>query len=76
MVVAELATNQSSEHFHFSGTRGGASRITPNQLKAEVNVQCHGTGANYLFADGHAENLNWTDAQSRLIQTDSCFIVP
>jgi prepilin-type processing-associated H-X9-DG protein/prepilin-type N-terminal cleavage/methylation domain-containing protein len=76
MVVAELATNQSSEHFHFSGTRGGASRISPNQLKAEVNVQCHGTRANYLFADGHAENLNWTDVQSRLTQTDSYFLVP
>ncbi|NBS14579.1 MAG: hypothetical protein EBT57_07215 [Verrucomicrobia bacterium] len=76
MVVAELATNQTGDHFHFSGTRGGASRITPNQFKGEVNVQCHGVGANYLFADGHAETLPWADVQLRLNSVDSCFLVP
>ncbi|NCY23257.1 type II secretion system protein [bacterium] len=76
MVVAELATNQTGDHFHFSGTRGGVSRITPNQFKGEVNVQCHGRGANYLLADGHTENLAWTEVQLRLNQTDSCFIAP
>ena len=76
MVVTELATNLIGEHFHFSGTRGGASRITPNQFRGEVNVTCHGSSANYLFADGHVETLSWTEVQSRLTQPNSSFLVP
>ena len=76
MAVAELATNQSSEHFHFAGGRGGAVRVTPNQFRAAVNVEAHGKSANYLFVDGHAENLAWTEVQSRLAQTNSTFLVP
>jgi prepilin-type processing-associated H-X9-DG protein/prepilin-type N-terminal cleavage/methylation domain-containing protein len=76
MVVTELATNLTGEHFHFSGTRGGASRITPNQFRVEVNVACHNSSANYLFADGHVENLRWTEVQSRLTQPNSSFLVP
>jgi prepilin-type processing-associated H-X9-DG protein/prepilin-type N-terminal cleavage/methylation domain-containing protein len=76
MVVGELATNQAGEHFHFTSTRGGASRISPNQFKAEVNVQCHSSGANYLFADGHSENLSWTEVKYRLNQTSSNFLMP
>jgi prepilin-type processing-associated H-X9-DG protein len=76
MVVAELATNLTGEHFHFSGTRGGASRITPNQFRGEVNVTCHGSSANYLFADGHVENLSTNEVQKRLTQADSSFLVP
>ena len=76
LVVAELATNLTGEHFHFSGTRGGASRITPNQFRAEVNVTCHGSSANYLFADGHVENLSTNEVQRRLTQAESSFLVP
>jgi prepilin-type N-terminal cleavage/methylation domain-containing protein/prepilin-type processing-associated H-X9-DG protein len=76
MAVAELGTNQSSEHFHFAGGRGGAGRITPNQFKAAVNVEVHNGSANYLFVDGHAENLAWTEVQRRLRQTGTTFLVP
>jgi prepilin-type N-terminal cleavage/methylation domain-containing protein/prepilin-type processing-associated H-X9-DG protein len=76
MALAELATNRSSEHFHFAGVRGGAARVTPNQFRAAVNVEAHGKSANYLFVDGHAENLAWTEVQSRLAQTNSTFLVP
>jgi prepilin-type processing-associated H-X9-DG protein len=76
MAVAELATNQSSEHFHFAGGRGGAGRITPNQFKAAVNVEVHNGSANYLFVDGHAENLAWTEVQQRLRQPGTTFLVP
>jgi len=75
MAVAELATNQTSEHFHFAGVRGGASRITPNQFKAAVNVELHNGSADYLFVDGHVENLPWTEVQRRLGQPTT-FIVP
>jgi prepilin-type processing-associated H-X9-DG protein len=76
MVVGELATNQVGEHFHFTSTRGGASRISPNQFKAEVNVQCHNAGANYLFADGHSEKLSWNDVQIRLNQASPNLLMP
>lgn len=76
MVLAELATNQTSEHFHFAGGRGGASRVTPARFKAAVNVEAHGKGANYLFVDGHAENLPWTEVQRRLQQRGTTFLVP
>ena len=76
MAAAELATNQSSEHFHFAGGRGGAARVTPNQFKAAVNVEVHNGSANYLFVDGHAENLAWIEVQRRLRQTGTTFLVP
>jgi prepilin-type N-terminal cleavage/methylation domain-containing protein/prepilin-type processing-associated H-X9-DG protein len=73
---AELATSQSSEHFHFAGGRGGAARVTPNQFKAAVNVEVHNGSANYLFVDGHAESLAWTEVQRRLRQPGTTFLVP
>jgi prepilin-type N-terminal cleavage/methylation domain-containing protein/prepilin-type processing-associated H-X9-DG protein len=76
MVVGELATNQTGEHFHFAGIRGGPSRISANQFRGFVNVECHGTGANYLFADGHVEFITWAEVQRRLAQPDSAFLVP
>ena len=76
MAVAELATNQSSEHFHFAGGRHGASRVTPNQFKAAVNVEVHGGSANYLFVDGHVENLPWNEVQGRLCQPGANLLVP
>ena len=76
IVVAELATNQTGEHFHFAGTRGGAGRISANQLRSFVNVECHGNGANYLFGDGHVEFITWTEVQRRLAQPESALIVP
>jgi prepilin-type N-terminal cleavage/methylation domain-containing protein/prepilin-type processing-associated H-X9-DG protein len=76
MASAELATNQSSEHFHFAGGRGGAGRVTPNQFKDKVNVEVHNGSANYLFVDGHAENLTWTEVQRRLRQPGTTFLVP
>ena len=76
MAVAELALDQSSEHFHFAGVRGGPSRITANQFKADVNVEVHSRAANYLFVDGHAEHVAWIEVQRRLAENDATFIVP
>jgi len=71
-----LDGRQSSEHFHFAGGRHGASRVTPNQFKAAVNVEVHGGSANYLFVDGHVENLPWNEVQGRLGQPGANFLVP
>ena len=76
MAAAELSPDQTSEHFHFSGVRGGAARVTPNQFKSAVNVEAHERAANYLFVDGHAENLAWSAVQSRLTRVGTTFIVP
>ena len=76
MAAAEIATNQSSEHFHFAGGRHGASRVTPNQFQTAVNVQVHNGSANYLFIDGHVENLAWTEVQRLLRQPGTTFLVP
>lgn len=76
MVLAESANNYTGEHFHFAGLRGGAARVTPNQFKASVNVEAHYHGANYLFVDGHAENLAWSEVQRRLTSPATTFIVP
>ena len=76
MVIGEIAISQTGEHFHFNGVRGGAGRISANQFRGFVNVECHGAGANYLFADGHIENLAWTEVQRRLREPDTAFIVP
>jgi len=76
MALGELATNQSSEHFHFIGGRGGAAGVTANQFKTAVNVESHQKSANYVFVDGHAENLAWLEVQRRLAQPNSSFLVP
>jgi prepilin-type processing-associated H-X9-DG protein len=74
IALGELATNQTSEHFHFRGASRG--RVTPSLFRAMVNVECHGAGANYLFVDGHAESLAWTQVQERLNQTNTVFLQP
>lgn len=74
LALGELATNQTSEHFHFRGASRG--RVTPSLFRAMVNVECHGAGANYLFVDGHAESLAWTQVQERLNQTNTVFLQP
>lgn len=74
IVLAELATNQTSEHFHFRGASRG--RVTPTYFRSLVNVECHGSGANYLFADGHAESLSWAEVQTRLAPANPVLLQP
>jgi len=75
LVVAELATNQTSEHFHFRGLlRNG--RITYNQFRSLVNVSVHGKSANYLFVDGHVASLPASEIQHRITPANSPLINP
>jgi len=73
LAVAEVADGYTSEHFHFAGAR---TRVTYNQFKSSVGVERHGSGANYLFVDGHVENLSSTETKTRLNTTDSNFLIP
>lgn len=73
LVLAEVADSYPSEHFHFSSAR---TKVTFNQFKTSVAVEIHGKGANYLFADGHAENLSSTEIRNRLNAANSTFLKP
>ncbi len=73
IAVAETADTYTSEHFHFASAR---TRVTFNQFKSSVGVDRHGTTANYLFVDGHTENLTATDIRNRLNAPDSTLIQP
>ncbi len=73
LVLAEVADSYPSEHFHFSSAR---TRVTFNQFKASVAVEIHAHGANYLFADGHAENLSSSDIRNRLNAANTTFLKP
>ncbi len=74
LAAAELALDQSVEHFHFQGAARG--RVTNAMFKSFVNVECHGRGANYLFVDGHVQNLPWPETQSRLALAGGAFLQP
>lgn len=74
LLVAEIARNQSTEHFHFRGAARG--RISPAMFRSSVHVECHGAGANYLFVDGHVENLAWTEIEKRLNESEQYFLYP
>ena len=74
LVAAELAAGQLTEHLHFSGAARG--RVTPAFLRSQVNVECHGSGANYLFVDAHVRRLSWADVQRRLATANSPFVQP
>jgi prepilin-type N-terminal cleavage/methylation domain-containing protein/prepilin-type processing-associated H-X9-DG protein len=65
---------EGSDHFHFADA--GSGGFTPLAFAAQVAVQRHQTGANYLFADGHGELLRWIRVQAKLEQAGSRFIHP
>ena len=75
IAVVELAGGQTSEHLHFRGAIRN-SRLTGNQFRSFANTVCHGLGSNYLFADGRAEKITWTEVQRRLAPQNSNFINP
>ncbi|MEY4489124.1 MAG: hypothetical protein RIQ79_1632 [Verrucomicrobiota bacterium] len=74
LAIGEIAIEQSSEHFHFAGAARG--RVTAALFKSFVNVECHGSRANYLFVDAHVEPLAWTEVQRRLADASSPFLKP
>lgn len=61
---AEAAEFFSTDHFHFSEFYG--DQVPPDAFKELVDVNRHGGHANYLFTDGHVEQLSWAQIQRRL----------
>jgi prepilin-type processing-associated H-X9-DG protein len=46
------------------------------KFEGEVNAKAHGNSANYLFVDGHVENLSTDDVKARLATNNPAFHVP
>ena len=75
MHVAETPGNYiGSDHFHFADS--GSGGFTPNAFAAQVAVQRHSGGANYLFADAHVEKLAWLRTKALLGPPVTRFVRP
>jgi prepilin-type processing-associated H-X9-DG protein/prepilin-type N-terminal cleavage/methylation domain-containing protein len=65
---------RNSDHFHFSGYRGGT--VPPDIFEGQLATGAHEGGANYLFADGHVETLRRAEALSSVAAPGSRFVQP
>lgn len=77
MVLAEKqAGGDFRDHFHFGRSLGIRGRISMAAFEGDVNTTAHGSKANYLFLDGHAESLTPGEVRNRLTSTQPRFLVP
>jgi len=75
LMFAEASTSYlSADHFHFAQYYG--QKFPAAAFAAQVAVEAHGSGGNYLFADGHVETLPWTEVQALLRKPGSRFLNP
>ncbi|MEI8292646.1 MAG: hypothetical protein WCG66_01510 [bacterium] len=61
---AEPSKDFTLDHFHFSEFYG--DQMPPEAFEEFVDVKRHGKNANYLFTDGHAEQLSSDQIKKRL----------
>jgi prepilin-type N-terminal cleavage/methylation domain-containing protein/prepilin-type processing-associated H-X9-DG protein len=74
-LMAECADSYAnSDHFHFDDPEDGD--YSTSGFPAQVAVKRHLTAANYLFVDGHVEQLNWNSLNPKLNQAGSRFVNP
>jgi prepilin-type N-terminal cleavage/methylation domain-containing protein/prepilin-type processing-associated H-X9-DG protein len=75
LFMAECADGYAnSDHFHFADPEDGD--YSANGFPREVAVRRHLTTANYLFVDGHVEQLPWNTTKLKLSQSGSRFVNP
>ena len=74
ILFAEMADGYSGDHFHFANYRG--IPIPSEVVKGQVAVERHDGSANYLYTDGHVENITWKRLQATLVQVPSTLIDP
>jgi prepilin-type N-terminal cleavage/methylation domain-containing protein/prepilin-type processing-associated H-X9-DG protein len=65
---------ESTDHFHFADASAGG--YTPDVFPTQVAVKRHQSGANYLFADGHAEKLTWIAVRKKIQTTGDRLVRP
>ena len=63
-----------SDHFHFADSQDGG--YGTNAFTAQVQIDRHLDGANYLMADGHVESLSILEAPRLLTRPGSRFVRP
>ena len=76
MMMAEIADSEATDHFHFSDPDANPPNYEPTPFFFAVAVKRHSDGANYLFVDGHAERLGWSQTKNILNQPHSRFVNP
>jgi prepilin-type N-terminal cleavage/methylation domain-containing protein/prepilin-type processing-associated H-X9-DG protein len=73
--AAETAGNYgSADHFHFADAASGG--VTPKSFAEQVATERHQSGANYLYADTHAEKTRWLRARVLLGPPLTRFVRP
>ena len=73
--MAECHDNYaSSDHFHFADPDDGD--YSTGGFTAQIAVQRHLHGANYLFVAGHVQFLKWSLLQTDMNRTGSRFVNP
>lgn len=65
---------ESVDHFHFADDSAGG--YTPAVFPTQVAVKRHESGANYLFADGHAARLTWPKVLQQIQTKGDCLVRP
>lgn len=65
---------EGADHFHFADASAGG--YSPAVFPTQVAVKRHETGANYLFADGHASKLTWPKVLRQIQATGDRLIRP
>lgn len=74
LMLAERLDDHTSDHLHFRQYPRG---VTPAAFRQNVRLDVHGgANANYLFTDGHVENLPANVVDKRLTAYGSRFITP
>ena len=76
MMMAEISDGTSTDHFHFADPDEGPTAYAPQAFFFSVAVKRHSEGATYLFVDGHAERLLWSQTKNILNQPHSRFVNP
>jgi prepilin-type N-terminal cleavage/methylation domain-containing protein/prepilin-type processing-associated H-X9-DG protein len=66
--------HESTDHFHFADASAGG--YSPEAFPLQVAVMRHQSGANYLFADGHAARLAWLKVREKIRTTADRFVRP
>lgn len=65
---------EDADHFHFADVSAGG--YSPAVFPTQVAVKRHESGANYLFADGHAAKIAWLKVLNQIQATGDRFVRP
>ena len=76
IMMAEISDTTTTDHFHFADPDASPPAYEPLGFFFAVAVKRHLDGSTYLFVDGHAERLSWTQTKNILNQPHSRFVNP